>query len=199
MKSGILNRLYSRLILELVIGVLLMSKRNFVRFNNHNFYENPANGYWEAKIKKNGKRETLRLQRAVWEFYNGEIIGDMHVHHIDGNKANNNIENLELLTPLEHAKKHGKRTAALWDREEMQKARAYGLEKCKNWHASEEGKKWHSEHQKITTQKNIITKICTECGKEFRTWHDKREQSMCLKCRDKYLQRELRRLKKTKK
>lgn len=176
-----------------------MSKRKCVKFNNQNFYLSPENGYWEAKINKNGKNETIRLQRAVWEFYNGKIEGDMHVHHIDGNKSNNSIENLELLTPTEHAKKHGKRTAQLWQKKYMQKARERGREKCKEWHSSEEGRKWHSEHQKITTQKNIITKICTDCGAEFRTWHDKREQTLCRKCRDKYLQRELRRLKKLQK
>jgi len=170
-------------------------KREFIEFNNRKFYLSPKNGYYEAKVNKNNVRYTLRLHRAVWEFYNGVIPENYHIHHIDGNKSNNNIENLELLSPIEHAKKHGERTAKLWQRDDMKIANKKGREKCKIWHSSEEGKKWHSEHQKITISKNIITKICTDCGNEFRTWHDKREQVMCRKCRDKHLKRELRLLK----
>src|SRR3990167_3790350 len=29
-----------------------------------------------------------------------------HVHHLDGNKINNHISNLELISPSEHARKH---------------------------------------------------------------------------------------------
>ena len=175
-----------------------MNKRKFVTFNDRNYYFNLGTGYWEAKVKEGNKRITYRLHRVVWEYYKGEIPDNMHIHHIDGNKSNNDISNLELLTPHEHAKKHGLQTAQLWQREDMQKARKRGREKCKIWHASEEGKKWHSEHQKATISKNVISKICTDCGAEFKTWHDKREQSMCRKCRDKYSKRELRRLKKSK-
>lgn len=34
------------------------------------------------------------------------IDGDEHVHHIDGNKLNNDLSNLEVLTNSEHAKLH---------------------------------------------------------------------------------------------
>ena len=173
-----------------------MSKRKCITFNNCNYYYNPDMGYWETKLKVNNKRTTYRLHQAVWEYYNGKIVGNMHIHHIDGNKSNNDISNLELLTPEEHLKKHSLQTAQLWQREDMKAASKLGRDKCKLWHASEEGKKWHSLHQRKVVEKNIITKICLDCGNEFRTWKDKREQTICRKCRDKYLKRELRRLKK---
>lgn len=34
------------------------------------------------------------------------LATDEHVHHIDGNRANNSIENLEVLSATEHAKQH---------------------------------------------------------------------------------------------
>lgn len=173
-----------------------MSKRQFVEFNNRKFYLSPENGYYEAKIKKDNKRHTLRLQRAVWEFYNGSIPEGYQIHHIDGNKQNNNISNLQLLSHQEHAKLHSQQKGKeIWNRKEMKEANARGREKCKEWHKSENGKKWHSEHQKETIKKNVIEKICTDCGAKFKTWHDKREQTLCRKCRDKYLHREIRRRK----
>ena len=44
--------------------------------------------------------------RIVWERFNGPVPEGMQVHHIDGNKINNDIGNLELLTPLEHKRIH---------------------------------------------------------------------------------------------
>jgi hypothetical protein len=42
----------------------------------------------------------------IWEKVNGPIPKGYAVHHIDFNKLNNNLENLELLTHSEHSKKH---------------------------------------------------------------------------------------------
>lgn len=167
-----------------------MAKREFIEFNNRKFYLCPENGYYEAKITIGNKRITLRLQRVVWEFYNGAIPENCHIHHIDGNKQNNDISNLKLVSASEHAKIHSKKAnKEFWHSEKMRKASEKGREECKKWHNSETGKKWHSEHQKETVRKNIIKKICTDCGGSFNTWHDVREQSLCRKCRDKLFHR----------
>ena len=53
----------------------------------------------------------LLAHRIIWECVNGEIPKDekgnpYHIHHIDGNKYNNSIHNLELLHPSKHISKH---------------------------------------------------------------------------------------------
>lgn len=46
--------------------------------------------------------------RKIYEEYTGvKIPKGYHIHHIDGNHNNNDPKNLEMLTPDEHAKKHG--------------------------------------------------------------------------------------------
>ena len=43
----------------------------------------------------------------VWKQHYGEKPYGYHIHHIDGNRDNNDISNLECLHPDEHAKRHG--------------------------------------------------------------------------------------------
>ena len=48
--------------------------------------------------------------REIYKLWNSATTADMkglHVHHKDHDHKNNHPENLELLTPDEHAKKHG--------------------------------------------------------------------------------------------
>lgn len=48
--------------------------------------------------------------RKIYENYHGvEIPKGMHIHHIDGNRENNNPLNLQMVTPEEHAKIHCER------------------------------------------------------------------------------------------
>jgi len=50
----------------------------------------------------------VKEHRLVMERHLGRyIFPDEHVHHIDGNKTNNDIKNLQLLSINEHMKLHG--------------------------------------------------------------------------------------------
>lgn len=46
------------------------------------------------------------LHRVVWAHANGPIPAGYHVHHADGDVANNRIENLALLPAAEHVGHH---------------------------------------------------------------------------------------------
>ena len=54
------------------------------------------------------QRKGRRLHRAVWEKYNGKVPDGYHVHHIDGDRSNNNIENLALMEGHDHLSEHMK-------------------------------------------------------------------------------------------
>jgi len=59
-----------------------------------------------TKRTKTGKPYSIQKHRAVWIEHHGEIPEGMVIHHINGNKKDNRIENLECLTRKEHAKRH---------------------------------------------------------------------------------------------
>ena len=58
-------------------------------------------GYRRYKIK--GK--TYKEHRLVWVFHNGPIPEGYDVHHKDGNKLNNKINNLEVIKHDQHSKR----------------------------------------------------------------------------------------------
>ena len=51
-------------------------------------------GYW--LFKPNGVSK--KAHRFVWEAFNGKIPDDMTIDHIDGDKCNNDLRNLRLMT-----------------------------------------------------------------------------------------------------
>lgn len=62
-----------------------------------------ARGYRQIKI--NGKQ--MREHRYIMQIHLGrELEPWEHVHHKDGNKLNNNLSNLEVLSWDKHAKEH---------------------------------------------------------------------------------------------
>lgn len=59
-------------------------------------------GWMRCHIWKNGKRITTGVHRIIMAAFYGE--SELTVNHIDGNKENNNIENLEYMTVAEQNK-----------------------------------------------------------------------------------------------
>ena len=72
---------------------------------------NHHTGYDVITVRNNGKEQKqYRLHRFIWECFNGIITDDRVINHINGNKKDNNIDNLELVsnkTNVIHAYKIG--------------------------------------------------------------------------------------------
>lgn len=62
-------------------------------------------GYCEIKLSKEKKKKHHRVHRLVAQTFLNNYDKDLQVNHKDGNKLNNNIENLEMLTDKEN-KRH---------------------------------------------------------------------------------------------
>lgn len=60
------------------------------------------NGYYLTSAQYDKKTYYFMEHRVVWVWYNGAIPKGMVVNHKDYNKANNKIENLELMTQKEN-------------------------------------------------------------------------------------------------
>lgn len=130
--------------------------------------------------RHNGLRKYMH--RYVWEYYNGKIPSGYEVHHIDFNRGNNDISNLQLLTREEHRKIHAELLTEQqreWRRKNLERtARPKAIE----WHKSDEGSRWHSEqikrmHKEGAFKHNLI---CTQCGKEYvGEIHKKGDNAFC--------------------
>ena len=137
-------------------------------------------GYYKADQCAHGG---IYMHRFVWMHHNGSIPDGFHVHHKDGNKANNSIENLELLDASAHSKHHGKDNPWVGSERNKRQIKEAG-EFAKQWHASEEGRKWHSEHgAKSWENRKWHSVNCQQCGKEFSTPYPTRAKFCHPNCR----------------
>lgn len=88
-------------------------------------------GYLQVQLYKNGKGRTFRIHQLVWQCIKGDIPQDLEINHMDENKENNCVENLELVTHQQNLN-HGTRTSrsakALTNRQDLSKA-VVGLKK----------------------------------------------------------------------
>lgn len=68
------------------------------------------NGYWYVSLMSDdGKPHIFLLHRVIWMSANGEIPEGLEVNHLDEDKSNNSISNLNLLTRKEN-NNYGTRT-----------------------------------------------------------------------------------------
>lgn len=72
----------------------------------HKCFIGTDNGFGYLIVPTNPS--TKRIHRIIWECTNGEIPDGYDIHHIDGNKLNNSIYNLELIEKSKHIREHKK-------------------------------------------------------------------------------------------
>ena len=134
-----------------------------VYFNGLRFSRPNKNCYFRNSVTQE------RLHRYVWKYHYGEIPEGYDIHHIDGDKGNNDISNLQMLSKHEHQMIHSRNLSdeqREWRRNNMNtKARPKAIE----WHKSDSGKTWHTELIKKQHQNGAFkhTLICTYCGNTY--------------------------------
>lgn len=148
-------------------------------YDGYKFRRDPNTGYYLCTKKTDaGKRE--RLHVYVWRKANGSIPDGYHVHHVDGNKRNNEINNLAAMPGISHVSFHGKE---LWDKnhERMsQIVRDNAVPAAKEWHGSPEGKAWHADHMRETMARLEKKEYaCQRCGRTFKALPVGMEKKFC--------------------
>lgn len=116
----------------------------------------------EVYLSRGGKR----LHRDVWTSAFGPIPLGCHIHHRDGNVLNNRIDNLECVPASEHLRESWAKRVQPQDGWFSATAKT----KAAEWHASPEGRLWHSRHAKRSkswTKWQREPKDCPQCGVEF--------------------------------
>ncbi len=142
-----------------------MVRREEIEFNGMKFYRYPdskyelGRKYFSISNKNLVKKGITTLHREIWKYHKGKIPHGYHVHHIDGNHLNNDLNNLECLSPCEHRLKHQSETER------------------KN--ASEKAKR--SLKERVKTKKN-----CLYCGNEFLTVWKYLAKFCCASCTTMY-------------
>lgn len=154
-------------------------------FDGRKFTRDEKTGYYLCSTNDStGSRK--RMHVYVWEYYNGLVPDGYHIHHIDGDKSNNTIENLQLLSATEHEKLHG----GMWDDERREWARKNiekASAKAKKWHGSEAGHEWHKKHYEKMKEKlhQVHQFNCLVCGKEFQSTQTS-AKFCCNNCKSAY-------------
>lgn len=171
------GEVHERVYGEMYAGAFISNGRRLeIRKQPHEHYADPIvldtlTQYFDGQIwrmwpsDRYFSRSNSRLHRAVWTLAFGPIPGGCHIHHKDGEPANNALSNLECLPASEHLKLTWKEVGRIGVFSEKAKAGA------RAWHKSPEGLLWHRRH--------------AQKAQSWTKW--KREKRACLHCKKSYL------------
>jgi len=114
---------------------------------------NTTHGYLKVNLNKNGIQKTFKLHRLIAEHFIKKIDGKEIINHIDGNKRNNNISNLEWCTHSENIK-HAYKTGL-----KKPKSGNQYTENNKIWKLTKNDKDFIIKNKNNFTQKELAKKF----------------------------------------
>jgi len=117
--------------------------------------------YLQVVLYKNGKSKTLYVHRIVAEIFIKKIKNKTQVNHKDGNKLNNNVENLEWCTAKEninHAIKNKLKKCDGQENPNAKKVRQFDM----NDNFINEYSTLKEAGEKTNTNKTCISQVCHE-------------------------------------
>ena len=106
--------------------------------------------------RDNGRYQTscISIYRDVWRYFFGYIPEGYEIHHVDKNKENNDISNLQMLTVKEHKAAHRQEATCPI---------------CgKTFNVRNHGKIYCSRDCANEAKRSIFDKQCPVCGKIFK-------------------------------
>lgn len=124
-----------------------------------------------------------RLHEEIWKAKHGPIPAGHHVHHLDHNHLNNDVDNLVCIVDAEHKSHHARA------KDFVTPARRAHLDEIRplaaEWHGGEAGLAWHREHGKRTWEgREYRTGICERCGSTYSTRNSHAMDRFCSeKCK----------------
>lgn len=165
---------------------MIKYENGYAIVDGHKFRKDKKTGYYLSG-PINHKR--YRLHRYIYEKYNGPIPKGYDIHHIDHNKDNNEIENLQLLSSTKHKSIHAKEVSDETRQKYRDNMNNVVRPKAIEWHKSAEGRAWHREQWKVSLGNYIQEKtkmICLNCGKEFETVYNGVNKFCSNNCKSAY-------------
>lgn len=100
-------------------------------------------GYWSVALSKDKSYRRFSIHRLVYQSFVGEIPKGKQINHIDGDKLNNKLKNLEVVTPKENTQ-HAWRNGL----SKKQMGEKNGLSRLKEWQVLEIKRLGHRVSQK---------------------------------------------------
>ena len=94
---AVLERTYKGYTIYSDGSILKKSGKGFVKQSTD------SGGYAIHKFCYDGTSKTEKVHTILWKLFNGPIPDGMTVDHIDGNKSNNDLSNLRLLSRSENS------------------------------------------------------------------------------------------------
>lgn len=150
-----------------------------VRFNGVTYYFYGRYYSCSPESLGLGDKRNRYLHRAVWRHHFGDIPPGMAVHHVDHDRTNNDVSNLELLPRSEHCSYHTRKRLRDGD-PSFTKSIELAREAAKAWHGSPEGLAWHREHGKSTWEGRVReAATCAHCGKGYAVFLSASKRGFC--------------------